>query len=63
MAGGFATVSGTRMVSFISYGEEASHLIISSVMSAPASLAFSKLFVPEVEETQTSSDKIVVEKT
>lgn len=63
MAGGFASVSGTVLAAYISFGAEASHLIISSVMSAPAALAFSKLFWPEEEESRTSSDNIVVEKT
>lgn len=62
MASGFATVSGTVLAAYISYGAEASHLITSSVMAAPAALAFSKLFFPEVEESKTKSDNIAVEK-
>lgn len=62
MASGFATVSGTVLAAYISYGAEASHLITSSVMAAPAALAFSKLFYPEEEESKTKSDNIAVEK-
>lgn len=62
MASGFATVSGTVLAAYMSYGAEASHLITSSVMAAPASLAFSKLFYPEEEESKTKSDNIAVEK-
>lgn len=62
MASGFATVSGTVLAAYISYGAEASHLITSSVMAAPAALAFSKLFFPEEEESKTKSDNIAVEK-
>lgn len=62
MASGFATVSGSVLAAYISYGAEASHLITSSVMAAPATLAFSKLFYPETEETKTKSDQMVLEK-
>lgn len=62
MTSGFATVSGTVLAAYISFGAEASHLIISTVMAAPASLAFSKLFLPEEEDSQTTSDNIAVPK-
>lgn len=62
MASGFATVSGTVLAAYISYGAEPAHLITSSVMAAPAVLAFSKLFYPETEKSQTTSDNIIIEK-
>lgn len=62
MVSGFATVSGTTLVAYISYGAEAFHLITASVMAAPASLFFSKLFYPETERTLTSSENIQLEK-
>ncbi|XP_037008056.2 sodium/nucleoside cotransporter 2 isoform X2 [Artibeus jamaicensis] len=52
MTGGFATISGTVLGSFISFGIEASSLISASVMAAPSALALSKLVYPEVEESK-----------
>lgn len=62
MASGFATVSGTVLGIYISYGAEPAHLVTSSVMAAPAALAFSKLFYPETEESLTTSKNITIEK-
>lgn len=58
MVSGFATVSGSVLVAYISFGAEAQHLITASVMAAPASLFFSKLFWPETETSQTAADNI-----
>ncbi|KAM8780979.1 sodium/nucleoside cotransporter 2 [Rhynchonycteris naso] len=52
MTGGFATISGTVLGAFISFGVEASSLISASVMAAPSALALSKLVYPEVEESK-----------
>ncbi|XP_045679185.1 sodium/nucleoside cotransporter 2 isoform X2 [Phyllostomus hastatus] len=52
MTGGFATISGTVLGAFISFGIEASSLISASVMAAPSALALSKLVYPEVEESK-----------
>ncbi|XP_029296076.1 solute carrier family 28 member 3-like [Cottoperca gobio] len=49
MTGGFASVSGTILGAYISFGVEATHLLTASVMSAPASLAIAKMFWPETE--------------
>lgn len=62
MVSGFATVSGTVLAAYISFGAEAQHLITASVMAAPASLFFSKLIFPETEGTKTSSGNIQMEK-
>lgn len=62
MVSGFATVSGTVLAAYISFGAEAQHLITASVMAAPASLFFSKLIFPETEESKTSSGNIQMEK-
>lgn len=62
MSSGFATVSGTVLAAYMNFGAEASHLITSSVMAAPATLAFSKLFYPEVEISQTTSKSMSMEK-
>lgn len=62
MASGFATVSGSVLAAYISFGAEAQHLITASVMAAPASLLFSKLIWQETEETKTSSRNMKMEK-
>uniref|UniRef100_A0A4W6CG40 Sodium/nucleoside cotransporter n=1 Tax=Lates calcarifer TaxID=8187 RepID=A0A4W6CG40_LATCA len=43
MTGGFATIAGSVMGAFISFGIDASSLISASVMAAPCALAISKL--------------------
>lgn len=62
MVSGFATVSGSVLAAYISFGAEASHLITASVMAAPTSLALSKLTWPETEESKTSSSNMEMEK-
>lgn len=62
MSSGFATVSGSVLAAYISYGAEPAHLVTSSVMAAPAALCFAKLFYPETEESKTNADNIQLEK-
>ncbi|KFP32639.1 Solute carrier family 28 member 3, partial [Colius striatus] len=50
MTAGFSTIAGSVLGAYISFGVSASHLLTASVMSAPASLAISKLFWPETEK-------------
>ncbi|XP_037691026.1 sodium/nucleoside cotransporter 2 [Choloepus didactylus] len=57
MTGGFATISGTVMGAFISFGIDPASLISASVMGAPCSLALSKLVYPEVEESKFKSEE------
>uniref|UniRef100_A0A3Q3WJF7 Uncharacterized protein n=1 Tax=Mola mola TaxID=94237 RepID=A0A3Q3WJF7_MOLML len=58
MTGGFATIAGSVMGAFISFGQiDASSLISASVMAAPCALAFSKLSFPETEESPFKTDK------
>ncbi|XP_001502706.1 sodium/nucleoside cotransporter 2 [Equus caballus] len=57
MTGGFATISGTVLGSFISFGIDASSLISASVMAAPSALALSKLVYPEVEESKFKNEE------
>ncbi|XP_063170362.1 sodium/nucleoside cotransporter 2 isoform X2 [Candoia aspera] len=52
MTGGFATIAGSVMGAYISFGIDASSLIAASVMAAPCALAMAKLVYPEVEESQ-----------
>ncbi|KAH0473533.1 MAG: hypothetical protein KVP17_003509 [Porospora cf. gigantea B] len=51
MTGGFATIAGGVMASYIGLGVSPGHLISASVISAPAALAVSKLYYPETEIT------------
>ncbi|XP_011648149.1 solute carrier family 28 member 3 [Pogonomyrmex barbatus] len=62
LSSGFSTVSGTVFAAYISFGAKPAHLITSSIMSAPTSLAYSKLFYPETEQSSTKSDNIKLEK-
>ncbi|XP_055387518.1 sodium/nucleoside cotransporter 1 [Condylostylus longicornis] len=62
MASGFATVSGTVLAAYVSYGASAALLITSSVMAAPAALGMAKLYYPENEKTKTGSNQIQMEK-
>ncbi|KAF2904936.1 hypothetical protein ILUMI_01239 [Ignelater luminosus] len=62
MTSGFATVSGTVLAAYISFGAEASHLITASVMSAPAALCYSKLLVPETEKIVATKESISLTK-
>ncbi|KAG0723856.1 Sodium/nucleoside cotransporter 2 [Chionoecetes opilio] len=54
LTGGFATIAGSVLAAYISFGVDASHLLSASVMSAPAALGFAKLFYPETKPTKTS---------
>lgn len=58
MTGGFATVAGGVMASYIQFLSPyftniAGHLMAASVMSAPAALVIAKIMVPETEESET----------
>jgi len=64
MTGGFATIAGSVLATYILFGVSASHLLSASVMSAPAALAMSKLMYPETEEPEfTEVDKIEIDGT
>ena len=62
MTGGFATVAGSVLAAYVSFYDQAGgseyvpHLLIASVMSAPAAFAISKIIVPETETSETGSD-------
>ena len=49
---------GSVLAAYISFGIDASHLLSASVMSAPAALAFSKLFYPETKKSKTTADSL-----
>ncbi|XP_065139182.1 sodium/nucleoside cotransporter 1 [Paramisgurnus dabryanus] len=62
MTGGFATIAGSVMGAFISFGIDASALISASVMAAPCALSISKLSYPETEKSKfTSKSQIKVD--
>jgi len=60
LTGGFATIAGSVMAAYIKIGISPSHLISASVMSAPAALAYAKLFYPETEVSRTTSKNMPV---
>ncbi|XP_077992263.1 solute carrier family 28 member 3-like [Glandiceps talaboti] len=61
IVGGFATIAGSVLGAYISFGISASHLLSASVISAPAALAVAKLFYPETQKPKTMfTDEIVI---
>jgi CNT family concentrative nucleoside transporter len=60
MTGGFATVAGGVMGAYVQFlsgvPNIAGHLVIASIMSAPAALAVAKVMVPETEEPVTRGE-------
>ena len=56
MVGGFATIAGGVLASYMSLGVPAPHLIAASVMSAPAALVMGKIIFPETEHSKTAGD-------
>ncbi len=56
MTGGFATIAGGVFALYVGFGVDAGHLMIASVMSAPAALVVAKLLVPETEESETMGE-------
>ncbi len=53
MVGGFATITGGLMALFVSFGVSAGHLVVASIISAPAALVIAKILQPETGEPQT----------
>ncbi len=51
MVGGFATISGSLMAIFIAFGISAGHILVASIISAPAALVIAKILQPETENT------------
>lgn len=58
---GFSTISGAVLSAYVSLGVPAQNLVTSSVMSIPASIAISKMRVPEVDEPVTRG-RIVIDR-
>ncbi|XP_045168651.2 solute carrier family 28 member 3-like [Mercenaria mercenaria] len=55
MTGGFATIAGSVLGAYITFGVPANHLLSASVMSAPAALAIAKLSYPETQRSKASN--------
>jgi CNT family concentrative nucleoside transporter len=53
MTGGMATVAGGTMAAYADMGVRPGHLMLASLMSAPASLVIAKIMVPETEDSPT----------
>ncbi len=50
-----ATIAGSVMAVYVSFGANAGHLLAASVMSAPAAIVISKLMIPELDSPITGS--------
>jgi len=65
MTGGMATIAGGVAAAYAQMGnaaghpETAGHLLSASVMSAPAALMIAKVMMPETEQSETASGKMV----
>ncbi|GJJ06199.1 hypothetical protein Clacol_000388 [Clathrus columnatus] len=63
MASGFSTISGSVLTAYINLGVPPHHhtrnLVTSSVMSIPASIAISKMRIPEMDEPVTRGRVVV----
>ncbi|KAI0063926.1 H+/nucleoside cotransporter [Artomyces pyxidatus] len=59
MTSGFSTIAGSVLGAYINMGVPAQNLITASVMSIPASIAISKLRVPETEEPLTRGQVVL----
>jgi CNT family concentrative nucleoside transporter len=64
MTSGMAHVSGAVMAAYVKIaGVEISHLLTAVIMTAPATILLSKMFIPETGEPETAGDiKIEIEK-
>ncbi len=60
MVGGFATISGSLMAIFIAFGISAGHILVASIISAPAALVIAKILQPE---TETPVDVATIDET
>ncbi|KAF8269248.1 Na+ dependent nucleoside transporter C-terminus-domain-containing protein [Lactarius quietus] len=59
MTSGFSTIAGALLSLYMSLGVPAQNLITASMMSIPASIAISKIRMPEVEEPVTRGRVVV----
>ena len=52
MTTGFATVTGSLLGAYVSFGVPASHIITASVLSSPAALTVARLVYPETDNSK-----------
>lgn len=58
-----ATIAGSVMLAYMSFGAKAGHLLTASLMSAPAAILISKIMIPDTETEDTDPlEKIQMEK-
>jgi CNT family concentrative nucleoside transporter len=58
-----ATIAGSVMLAYMSFGAKAGHLLTASLMSAPAAILISKIMIPDTETDETDPlEKIQMEK-
>ncbi|KAK0395506.1 hypothetical protein QR680_001315 [Steinernema hermaphroditum] len=55
MTSGFSCIAGSLLAAYIALGAQPTYLLSSTVMSAPGSLACSKIMFPETEKSQLSN--------
>ncbi len=48
-----ATIAGSVMAAYMSFGAKAGHLLTASLMSAPAAIVISKIMIPDVDSAET----------
>lgn len=53
---------GTVFAAYINFGANPAHLITATLMAAPATLCYAKLFYPETEKIIITSDNVKLEK-
>lgn len=58
MTAGFATIAGSVLAAYISLGADPAFLLTASVMNAPAALAISKLFYPNLRRSRITTETI-----
>ena len=58
MVGGFATIAGGVFALYVSFGVDAGHLMVGSVMAVPAGLICTKMLWPETEQSQTMGHRV-----
>ncbi|KIJ67838.1 hypothetical protein HYDPIDRAFT_107355 [Hydnomerulius pinastri MD-312] len=59
MTSGFSTISGAVLSAYVALGVPPQNLVTSSVMSIPASIAISKMRIPEVDEPVTRGRVVI----
>lgn len=58
-----ATIAGSVMAAYVSFGAKAGHLLTASLMSAPAAIIISKIMVPDTETGEADPlETITIEK-